>query len=461
MAYIIHTKYIAKYIVILLLLAVNIQVVQAKQYTGEPISLDVQDVDVRSVLRTISKYTNKNIIISDKVTGNISLYINDVPYDQALDIIMQSKGLGMQKTGNVMYISPTIDIAEKKRQAYEMQNVDDVLAPLMQRLIKLKYARAEDLERMIEDNSRNARAGKDGKISTDGLLSSRGRISVDKRTNTLIVNDIPASINKVLQLVARLDIPVKQVLVEARIVVASNSFAKELGVRWGGGLRSNIGSSSLGISGSLDGASSMALGATPSLSSRLGVDLASTAKNAAGLGLSLLGADFLLDLELSAMQDEGRGEIISSPRVIAQDGGEASIQQGTKIAYNVTDGKGKVTTTWKDIPLMLRVRPKIAPNNQIDMALEVVKDTPGQVFNGERSVDSNSVITKVLVSNGETVVLGGVYEQVSAHSQNKVPVLGDLPIIGGAFRHKQQSVVKRELLIFITPKIIDPKKRTF
>lgn len=435
----------------------------AKTYRGKPLSLNFQDIEVRAVLQIIGDFTDTNIVVSDGVKGNITLRLNDVPWDQALDTILQIKGLGMQENGNIIYVAPNTEIAAGKRAKYEVVNIEEALAPLQQQLIALQYARAEDLEKMIEDNSRNTRAGQGNKISTDGLLSGRGRISVDKRTNTLVINDIPSSIDKVRQLVTRLDVPVKQVLIDARIVVASNSFAHELGVSWGGALRVDSGSSTLGVSGSAVGASTVATGssfagAVPSLSNRLGVDLAATTP-AGTLGLSLLGSDFLLDLELSAMQDEGRGEIISSPRVIAQDGGEATIKQGTKIAYTTTDNDGNSTTTWKDVPLMLHVKPKIAPNHRIDMALEIVKDTPGMVYNDEQGIDSSSVVTQVLVDDGETVVLGGVFEQTTTQTVSKVPVLGDLPVIGRAFRHDKKSIEKRELLIFVTPRIVNEQPK--
>ncbi len=435
-----------------------------KKYLGEPLSLNFQDIEVRAVLQLIGDFTNTNIVVSDAVTGSITLRLNNVPWDQALDIILQTKGLSQQKNGDVVYIAPSADIAASKKAAYEVINVEKDLAPLQQQLIQVQYARAENLEKIIEDNRTSDQEG-----ASTGLLSSRGGVSVDERTNTLIVNDVPSSIAKVQQLIAKLDVPVDQVLIDARIVTASSNFAHELGVRWGGALTGATDNYTFGAAGTGQGASAITSSAAsniattgqafptkvPSLADRIGVNLGGGGNGT--LGFSLLGSDFMLDLELSAMQDEGRGEIISSPRVIAQDGGEAEIKQGTQIAYTVINKDGVATTQWKDIPLMLKVRPKIAPNNQVDMKLEVTKDKPGIVYNSQQGIDTNRVTTQVLVDDGETVVLGGVYEQVKTKATSKVPLLGDLPVVGRAFKRDTNKVSKSELLIFVTPKIIDKR----
>ncbi len=440
-----------------------------KKYTGEPLSLNFQDIDVRAVLQLIGDFTNTNVVVSDAVSGSITLRLNNVPWDQALDIILQTKGLSKQENGDVIYIAPSADIAANKRAAYEVANVEKELAPIQQQLIQVQYARAENLEKIIED-TKDSGSKSSKKQVTDSLLSNRGSVSVDTRTNTLIINDVPSSIEKVRRLVAKLDVAVNQVLIDARIVTASNNFAHELGVRWGGAFVGATDDVVVGGAGNLAGADTITSSANeniantgqafpttaPNLANRLGVNLAA-ANPTGSIGLSLLGSDFLVDLELSAMQDEGRGEIISSPRVIAQDGGEATIEQGTQLAYNKLDQSGNTVTEWKDIPLKLTVRPKIAPNNKVDLDLEIQKDSPGTVFNGEPSIDTNSIVTQVLVDNGETVVLGGVYEQRKTKSVSKVPVLGDLPLVGRAFRRDTNEVRKSELLIFVTPKIIDKR----
>lgn len=428
---------------------------EEKQYTGKPLSLNFQDIEVRAVLQLIGDFTDTNIVVSDEVDGSITLRLNNVPWDQALDIILQTKGLSQQQNGNVIFVAPSSVIAKNKQAAYAVASVEKDLAPLQQRLIPVQYARAENLEKIIEDNSHRG----DKSSVDEGLLSSRGSVSVDTRTNTLIVNDVVSSLDKVSDLIERLDTAVEQVVIETRIVSATDSFTHELGVRWGGTFTGTSGSTRFAGSGSAD-ATSAIVGSTtgsvtsPSLSNRLGVNLGVT--NPAGsLGLSVLGSDFLLDLELSALESDGRGEIISSPRVITQDGHEASIKQGVQIPYNKLDSSGNTTTVFKEANLALKVTPKIAPNRSVDMILEVDKDTPSYQTDGTIRIATNGVQTQVRVHSGETVVLGGVYEQRQSKTTSKVPLLGDLPIVGRAFRSDANTVDKQELLIFVTPRIID------
>ncbi|PIE46263.1 MAG: hypothetical protein CSA44_00505 [Gammaproteobacteria bacterium] len=433
----------------------------AKQYVGKPMSLNFQDIEVRAVLQLIGDFTETNIVVSDEVSGNITLRLNNVPWDQALDIILRTKGLSYERSGNIIYVVPNRIVAANKQAAYEVENIEKELAPLEQQLLKVKYARAEHLKTVIE----KAR-GKEGKVpGSGGLLSARGSISVDSRTNTLIINDVPSGIAKVRDLVSRLDVAVSQVLIDVRVVAASSDFTHELGIRWGGAAIGTSGSTRFGVSGSAKGAASALNGglSAPSLSDRLGVNLG--ASNANGLlGLQILGTDFLLDLELSALEDTGRGEVISSPRVITQDGNRATIKSGTEIPYTVRDGAGTATVLFKSANLALDVTPKIAPNNMIDMILKVDKDTVGaitQTLDGVvPSINTNGITTQVLVENGETIVLGGVFEQTKTKAISKVPVLGDLPIIGRAFRHDKNTIQKSELLIFVTPKIVDSRYTT-
>lgn len=441
-----------------------------RRYDGEPLSLNFQDIEVRAVLQLIGDFTNTNVVVSDAVSGSITLRLNNVPWDQALDIILQTKGLSMQKNGDVIFIAPSNVIAENKRAAYAVTSVEKELAPLQQQLIQVQYARAENLEKIIEDNRVS---GKEGQ-AVSGLLSARGSISVDPRTNTLIVNDVPSSIDKVQRLVADLDVPVNQVLIDSRIVSATNNFAHEIGIRWGGAFVGATDRTTFAGSGSLAGANTIISSAnnniasngqafptaSPSLNNRLGVDLGAT--NPVGqIGLQLLGADFMLDLELSALEDEGRVEVISSPRIITQDGSSASIKQSVQIPFTTRDESGNAIVEFKDVPLSLDVTPKIAPNQMVDMILDVKKDTQGATvitaMGPQPSINTNNVKTQVLVDNGETVVLGGVYEQRKSKSTAKVPVLGDLPIVGRAFKKDTNNVDKSELLIFITPKIVDKR----
>ncbi len=444
-----------------------------KKYSGEPLSLNFQDIEVRAVLQLIGDFTNTNIVVSDEVQGNITLRLNNVPWDQALDIILQTKGLSSQENGDVIYVAPSAVIAANKKAAYDVANIEEELAPLQQQLIQIQYARAENLEKIIEEDSKGSKNDKNN--SVNGLLSSRGSVSVDARTNTLVVYDVPSSIDKIRRLIAKLDVPVSQVLIDARLVSATTNFAHELGVRWGGAFVGATDDLTFAGTGNAQGVNRILAddngGANsniaktgqafpvnmPSLGNRMGVNLGSSASYGT-LGLGILGSDFMLDLELSAMQDEGRGEVISSPRVITQDGGEAEITQGHDVPYNTKDRAGNTITEWKKVELVLTVIPKIAPNKMVDMILTVTKDKLG-TFSSDNvpGIDTSEVKTQVLVDNGETVVLGGVFEQSKVKSESKVPLLGDLPIVGRAFRHDTNKVNKSELLIFVTPKIVDKR----
>ncbi|PID65511.1 MAG: pilus assembly protein PilQ [Gammaproteobacteria bacterium] len=430
-----------------------------REYKGENLSLNFQDIEVRSVLQLIGDFTDTNIVVSGDVTGSITLRLNDVPWDQALDVILQTKGLGMQKNGNVIYIAPSTVIASNLENTYKISNVKEELAPLHEEIITVNYARAENLLEVLETEGRSNT--KDGE---SGFLSSRGRITVDKRTNSLIINEVSSNIEKVRRLIAKLDVPVKHVLIDSRIVSASSDFAHELGIRWGGYAvgRDSIDGHKIytGLSGDYTGLSSKNDGKTSVIKNRLGVNL--PASNPTGsLAMRVLGTDFLLDMELSAMESNGRGEVISSPRVVAQDGNKAKIKSGKEIAYTTRDDKGTAKVRFKPVELSLEVTPKIAPNNMVDMILEVNKDTVGaltQTLDGVvPSINTNGVQTQVLVDNGETVVLGGVYEQTKTKSVAKVPGLGDLPYVGKIFRKDLNKVYKSELLIFVTPKIVDKR----
>lgn len=450
-----------------------------KRYRGAPLSLNFQDIEVRAVLQIIAEFTNNNIVVSDAVTGNITLRLDSVPWDQALDIILKTKGLGMRENGSVIYIAPASELDQRELDALKIIQERDQLVPARTELIQIKYAKAADIAKILE-NSRESAGGDRATFAQDSILSGKGTVSVDIRTNTLLVSDIPSKLQAVRDLVTKLDEPVRQVLVDARLVLTTDNFSRELGARFGLSFVNNYKTGRyLTGSGSSEATSTYGVNYNnhlaklkrnerstlefPSLSDRLGVNLPVSAANAASYGLAILGADFLVDLELSALQQEGRAEIISSPRVVTQDGKKATIASGQEIPYTttLTDGEGKVTsvTTFKKAELSLDVTPRIAPDNRVDMLLDIKKDSPdyARQLPAGVPIDTNHLESNVLVDNGETVVLGGVYQQEQSTSTSKVPLLGDLPIIGNVFKNTDKNFRKSELLIFVTPRIIDNK----
>lgn len=405
-----------------------------KEYAGESLSLNFQDIEVRAVLQLIGDFTNTNIVVSDEVSGSVTLRLNNVPWDQALDIILQTKGLSMQKNGSVMYIAPSATIAANKKAAYKVSTIEQELAPIQQQLIQIQYARVGDIKTIIESDRLTG-----DKVSGGGLLSARGSMTADPRTNTLIVNDVPSNIDKVRRLINKLDVAVSQVMIDARIVVASDTFINELGVTWQTPAAKRREDQVLEIRDRLLGDDKMA---------RLGNTFFRSGPSPA-LAYQFLRSNILLDLELKALQNEGQGEVISSPRVVTQDGHPAKIKQSvTRLVQSPRATEPKEI----EAPITLEVEPKIAPNNMIDMKLSITKDE----FVGD-GLKKNSVETKVLVDNGETVILGGVYEQTKNDTVSKVPLLGDIPLIGRAFRQDRNTINKNELLIFVTPRIVDKR----
>jgi type IV pilus assembly protein PilQ len=422
---------------------------EKEEYTGERLSLNFQDIEVRAVLQIIADFTGMNMVSSDSVQGNVTLRLHNVPWDQALDIVLKSRGLGMRQVGNVIMVAPAQEIAAREKQEFESRQQLDDLAPLMSDLIQVNYAKAEEMAVLL-------------KAKENSMLSERGSVTVDLRTNTLLVRDTSEKLVDIRNLVGKLDIPVRQVLIESRVVVANDDFSRDLGVRLGAtGVRSHSGGGIIGTSGTLAGTGQMVDSAPlpvnfPSLDNRLNVNL--PASNASGtpanFALAVLGSDYLIDLELSAMQAEGRGEVISTPRVITSNQNQATIEQGVEIPYLTAASSGATTVQFKKAVLGLTVKPHITPDDRIILDLSVSKDSVGQVFQGVPSVDTREVVTQVLVNNGETVVLGGIYEQERAEGVNKVPFLGDLPIVGALFRQNSRVDSKNELLIFVTPKIL-------
>lgn len=420
-----------------------------QEFTGERLSLNFQDIEVRAVLQIIADFTGMNMVTSDAVTGNVTLRLQNVPWDQALDIVLKSKGLAMRQAGNVIMIAPAEEIAAREKSEFESQKQIEELAPLVSDLVQINYAKADDIASLL-------------KARENSMLSERGNVTVDQRTNTLLIRDTADKLQDIRNLVAKLDIPVKQVLIESRVVVASDDFSRDLGVRVGGaGVRKNGSRGAIAVGGSLSGTDTM-VGtaplpvAMPSLGDRLAVNLpaANTSGTPASFALSVLGSDYLIDLELSAMQAEGRGEVVSTPRVITSNQNEATIKQGVEIPYLTAASSGATTVQFKEAVLGLTVKPQITPDDRIILDLTVSKDSVGQVFQGVPSVDKRAVTTQVLVSNGETVVLGGIYEQERSEGVSKVPLLGDLPLIGALFRQTAKLDSKNELLIFVTPKIL-------
>jgi type IV pilus assembly protein PilQ len=426
-----------------------------KEYTGERLSLNFQNIEVRAVLQLIADFTGLNLVTSDTVEGSLTLRLKNVPWDQALDIILKTKGLGKRQTGNVILVAPAEEIAAREKLELEATKQIKQLVPLENANIQVNYAKASDLATLIE--GKGGAGGGGGQANR--LLSDRGTVSVDERTNTLLVQDIPEQIDRVAALVEELDIAVRQVLVESRVVLASNDFSKELGVRFGVSRSSQSGSTDVGVSGNIVGANDAVTGTIPSIGDRLNVDLpAANIANAGSIGLALARLPFgtLLDLELSAAQAEGRSETVSSPRVITSNQHEALIETGQEIPYLERASSGAATVAFKKAVLALRVTPQITPDDRIIMNLQVNKDEAdfSRSVLGVPPINTQEVQTQVLVNNGETVVLGGVYEVLKTNQVQRVPFFGDLPVLGALFRTKFESSEKDELLIFVTPKIL-------
>jgi len=427
---------------------------ETQGYTGEKLSLNFQDIEVRAVLQLIADFTGLNMVTSDSVKGNLTLRLKNVPWDQALDIVLKTKGLSMRRSGNVILVAPSEEIAAREKLELEAKKSIETLEPLRSDIIQVNYAKASEISKIL-------------KAKGTGVMSERGSTTVDERTNTIIIVDTSDRLLDVRKMVAKLDIPVRQVMIESRIVIADDNFAKDLGVRFGVSGISNKSTLST-TSGSLEatdvvvqqGITSGTPLPTPvdpgALSDRLNVNLPATpeAGNAGTIAFAILGSNALLDLELSALESDGRGEVISNPRVVTANQQEATIKQGTQIPYQEASSSGATSVSFKDAVLALKVTPQITPNERIILDLAINKDSVGNIFNGVPSINTKEVQTQVLIDNGATVVLGGVYEQTKINTTTKVPFLGDLPFIGALFRSKAVKDSKNELLIFVTPKIL-------
>ena len=436
---------------------------EAKEYEGQRLTLNFQDIETRAVLQLLAETSGKNIVVSDTVQGNVTLRLRNVPWDQALDIVMTTKGLDMRQNGNVILVAPAEEIAARETADLEARLAIAELEPVYSEFLQVNYAKASDLALLI--------SGGEG-----SMLSERGSIAVDDRTNTLLIQDTAERLQDIRRMVRTLDIPIKQVLIESRIVVVNDDFSRDIGVRLGVTAFDETSDGVTVTSGNGSGTDTMIGSALdnladpnngtiypielPILENRYNVNVP-VAAPAGSFALAVLDSDFLVDLELTALEAEGRGEIVSTPRVITANQKEASIKQGVEIPYQQSASSGATTIQFKEAVLELTVTPQITPDNNIIMDLMVSKDNVGEVISTGGlggtvpSIDTRSVQTQVLVKDGQTVVLGGIYETERRETISKVPVLGDIPFVGAAFRSKQRTNNKAELLIFVTPRILE------
>ncbi|MDH0029857.1 MULTISPECIES: type IV pilus secretin PilQ [unclassified Acinetobacter] len=448
---------------------------KAQTYTGNKISLDFQDIEVRRVLQLLADFTGINMVAADTVQGNITLRLKDVPWDQALDIVLKTKNLDKRRNGNVIWIAPVTELIKAEEEEAKAIAQSVKLAPIQSEYITLSYAKAADVLKLIED-SRDGKGAiangtaNSGSLALESLLSSRGSAVADTRTNTLIVNDTALNIDKIRRMVDLLDVSVKQVMIEARIVSASTDFTKEMGVKWGvlsQGITSNrnllVGGSDTTLWNLREPEKDSETGSykyTIERPDNLNVDLGAVTPGASRIAFGLISlSDFMLDLELSAVQADGYGEVISTPKVMTADKQAAKIESGTQIPYASSSGSGANAvpkTEFINATLSLDVTPSITPEGKVMMKLNITKDAPGQPTpTGQLTINKNAIDTNVLVDNGETVVLGGIFEQENINSQTKVPFLGDIPFVGKLFRRDTKKDSKRELLIFVTPRIVN------
>lgn len=412
---------------------------ETDDFTGRSISLSFQDIPVRTVLQIIADYNEFNLIISDTVTGNITLRLDGVPWDQALSIILKVKGLDKRMQGNILMVAPSDELAAREAQTLQAKQQVEELAVLYSEYVQINYAKAAEFAELIKNEDTS-------------LLSPRGSVSVDERTNTLLIRDTAASIEDIKRMVTILDVPIRQVVIEARMVTVKDNMNEELGIRWGA---TNTDGEST-TSGSLEGVDTARGGSVPELVDRLNVNLpvASPAGTIA-FQVARLANGTILDLELSALEKENKGEVIASPRITTSNQKEAYIEQGVEIPYQEAASSGATATQFKKAVLSLTVTPHITPDDKIILDLVVTQDTVSEVKSGlAPAIDTQRIGTQVLVNNGETIVLGGIYQQAIISTVSKIPVLGDIPYLGWLFRTSSQLNEKKELLIFVTPRIV-------
>ena len=440
---------------------------ETKQYRGQRLTLNFQDIETRAVLQLLAETSERNIVVSDSVQGNVTLRLRNVPWDQALDIVMTTKGLDMRENGNVIIVAPAEEIAARETADLEAQQAITELEPLYSEFLQVNYAKAADLAALIG-------GGGSGSGASNSLLSERGSVGIDDRTNTLLVQDTTERLQDIKRLVRTLDIPIRQVLIESRIVVVNDDFSRDLGLRFGmTNVQDNSSDGLIAFTGSGEGSNAIVNSGRnnientgtpfpvnmPNLTDRYNINV--PVENPAGrLALAVLDSDYIVDLELTALQAEGRGEIVSTPRIITANQKEARIEQGVEIPYQESASSGATTTQFKKAVLALTVTPQITPDNNIIMDLLVSKDNVGELTPSATgglvpSIDTRAVETQVLVRDGQTVVLGGIYETENRETIRKVPFLGDIPGIGNLFRSKKNVSNKAELLIFVTPRILE------
>jgi type IV pilus assembly protein PilQ len=442
---------------------------QGVGFNGEKLSLNFQNIEIRSLLQVIADFTNFNIITSDSVAGAVTLRLKDVPWDQALDIILQAKGLGMRKTGNVLWIAPKDELAAKEKQDFEAKAAIQNIEPLKTQSFQLNYTKAAEIALQIQPSGSGTAA------SARGLLSSRGSVISEPRTNQLFVTDIPSKLEQVQELISKLDIAIRQVLIEARIVEADDTFGKSLGVKWGGSDLTGVRGGQAGqqVTGGANGGNRLAFGGNYNAVSATTGESANTLDTVntqilslgatgfggfspASIGVSLFSsvAGRFLNLELSALENDGKGKVVASPRVVTADQTKALIEQGTEYPYQVTAPNGGTTLAFRKAALKLEVTPQITPEGNIILDLDINKDSRGEPVFGTFAINTKHIKTNVLVENGGTVVIGGIFILEESDGETKVPVLGDVPLFGNLFKTKTKNSAKRELLVFITPKMI-------
>lgn len=409
-------------------------------YTGEKLSLNFQDIDVRSVLQLIADFTDLNLVASDTVQGNITLRLQNVPWDQALDLVLKTKGLDKRKVGNVLLVAPADEIAARERQELEAQKQIAELAPLRRELIQVNYAKASDIAKLFQSVT-GASSGPGGQAAAGG--DNRGSITVDDRTNAIIAYQTQDRLDELRRIVSQLDIPVRQVMIEARIVEASVDYTKELGVQWGGSLNNR---GNFNISGGTNSATNTFVD--------LGV---TTATPTSGIGIGFVTDNTTLDLQLNAMEKTGNGEVVSQPKVVTSDKETAKILKGSEIPYQEASSSGATSVSFKEAALSLEVTPQITPDNRIIMQVKVNKDEPDyqNALLGVPPIKKNEVNAKVLVNDGETIVIGGVFSNTQTKTTSKVPFLGDVPVVGRLFKNDYVQDTKNELLVFLTPRIMN------
>ncbi|MCB1856494.1 MAG: type IV pilus secretin PilQ [Halieaceae bacterium] len=422
-------------------------------YVGDRISLNFQDIEVRAVLQLIADFTELNLVASDTVSGRITLRLQNVPWDQALELVLKTKGLDKRQIGNVLMVAPAAEIAERERQQIEANKQIAELAPLQSEFVRIRYASAASVVQLFSAGSEEG----------GSLISPRGSVVVEPRTNSLIITDTAPKLAEIRDLIELVDIPIRQVMIEARIVIAQSDATKNLGIEWGGAYLNNDGDSITSVSGNTENVvglnESVINGTQPSVSypGALLVDLGVTRNS--GFAIGFTSGDLFLTAELSALEAAGEGEVVSQPKVITGDKQQASIKSGTEIPYQESSASGETTVTFKDAVLSLDVTPNITPDDRIMLDLQVNQDSVGELVPSGQggfipSIDTTQLNTQVLVGNGETVVLGGVFKTEDIESVNKVPFFGDLPYIGAFFRNQSTSHKKTETLIFITPRIL-------